>query len=236
MNQCLRVIFKRILFHSNVVRFNTSSYLYPLKNILSCYASTNAPEAMRKKSLANKLAEKFSFFSVSKSRLKANGYLLFETIVDQLNYDEMFKTLNLPDTFYSWFVVTELHMWMLMVRYMAEGEDGRVVRNHITQALWVDVDQRVKKLNPSGLVGIKPQITDLSDQLNAALIAYDEGLQSSDVILASALWRRVYQQKNVDPEHLDILVKYIRRQMKILDSLTHLELFRNVAIRWEPIK
>lgn len=56
-------------------------------------------------------------------------------------------------------------------------------------------------------------MSELSEQLHAALIAYDEGLQSDDVVLAGALWRRLYQQQTVDPEHLDGLVKYIRRQV-----------------------
>jgi len=52
----------------------------------------------------------------------------------------------MPDTFYSWFLVTELHVWMLMVRTMAEGEEGRYVRNNIVEAMWEDVITRVKKL------------------------------------------------------------------------------------------
>jgi hypothetical protein len=52
----------------------------------------------------------------------------------------------MPDTFYSWFLVTELHVWILMVRTMAEGEEGRFVRNNIVEAMWEDVSTRVKKL------------------------------------------------------------------------------------------
>jgi len=52
----------------------------------------------------------------------------------------------MPDTFYSWFLVTELHVWMLMVRTMAEGEEGRFVRNSIVEAMWEDVSTRAKRL------------------------------------------------------------------------------------------
>jgi cytochrome b pre-mRNA-processing protein 3 len=52
----------------------------------------------------------------------------------------------MPDTFNSWFLVTELHVWMLMVRAMAEGDEGRFVRNNIVEAMWEDVITRVKKL------------------------------------------------------------------------------------------
>lgn len=36
-----------------------------------------------------------------------------------------------------------------MVRFMAEGKDGREVRNRIVQAMWVDVELRAKKLGVS---------------------------------------------------------------------------------------
>lgn len=53
---------------------------------------------------------------------------------------------QMADTFYSWFLVTELHVWMLMVRTMAEGEEGRFVRNNIVEAMWQDISTRAKKL------------------------------------------------------------------------------------------
>lgn len=74
------------------------------------------------------------------------GYILYESIADNLNYHDIIHQLDLPDTFYSWFVITELYIWMLMVRYMAEGDDGRHVRNKIVEALWTDVQHRSKKL------------------------------------------------------------------------------------------
>lgn len=65
-------------------------------------------------------------------------------------------------------------------------------------------------VNPSAT---RSQIFELSEQLQAAFIAYDEGLQSDDTVLAGALWRRVYQQQDVDIEHLELLVKYIRKEV-----------------------
>jgi cytochrome b pre-mRNA-processing protein 3 len=53
---------------------------------------------------------------------------------------------QMADTFYSWFLITELHVWMLMVRTMAEGEEGRFVRNNMVEAMWQDISTRAKKL------------------------------------------------------------------------------------------
>lgn len=76
----------------------------------------------------------------------AASYLAYENIADKINYINFFDELELNDTFYSWFVITELHIWMLSVRFMAEGEQGRFMRNYLTEALWNDVSQRIKKL------------------------------------------------------------------------------------------
>lgn len=55
----------------------------------------------------------------------------------------------MPDTFFSWFLITELHVWMLMVRFMAEGKYGKIARNILVEAMWDDIEIRTKKLGVS---------------------------------------------------------------------------------------
>lgn len=57
--------------------------------------------------------------------------------------------MEMPDTFNSWFLVTELHVWMLMVKAMEIGGDGRLIRNFIVEAMWEDVSTKGKKLGVS---------------------------------------------------------------------------------------
>lgn len=86
-------------------------------------------------------------------RLKITSMLLYESVADSVNYIDFFEKYKMPNTFNSWFLVTELHVWMLMVRAMAEGsesgEDGRFLRNSIVEAMWADVNKRAKKLGVS---------------------------------------------------------------------------------------
>lgn len=58
----------------------------------------------------------------------------------------------MPDTLFAWFLVTELHVWMLMVRYMAEGKDGHFIRNNIVTAMWDDTKARTEKLGVSNIM------------------------------------------------------------------------------------
>lgn len=64
----------------------------------------------------------------------------------QINNNISFSELDLPDTFNSWFLITELHLWMVYVRLMHEGSEGSMIRNYVTEALWNDVEYRSKKL------------------------------------------------------------------------------------------
>ncbi|KAG5866560.1 hypothetical protein JTB14_013830 [Gonioctena quinquepunctata] len=164
--------------------------------------------------ILKKVLKKIPFLNIHKMRLKAASYILYEEIADKVDYVSFFEEFHLPDTFYSWFVVTELHIWMLSVRVMADGEDGLLIRNAIFDALWRDVTQRVKKLGTGNPSAVKQDIEELSEQLQAALIAYDEGIQSDDTVLAGALWRRLYQMGHVHPHNLEKLVEFVRKQMR----------------------
>lgn len=49
--------------------------------------------------------------------------------------------------------------------------------------------------------------------MNAAYVAYDEGLSTEDRILADAIWKRVFDSKCNSPEHLEKLVCYVRKEV-----------------------
>jgi len=59
------------------------------------------------------------------------------------------------------------------------------------------------------------QIQDLSDQFNAAIIGYDEGILSDDKVLAGALWRRFFNLDGNNPEHIEKLIIYVRKQVSV---------------------
>ena len=85
---------------------------------------------------------------------RSSGFKLYESVTNQVDYNEYFQALNMPDTFYSWFLVTEVHVWMLMARVMNEGENGRWVRNAIVEAMWQDVEYRSKQLGVLQLLSL----------------------------------------------------------------------------------
>ncbi|XP_021937286.1 ubiquinol-cytochrome-c reductase complex assembly factor 1 isoform X2 [Zootermopsis nevadensis] len=179
-----------------------------------------------------RVIKRVGWLDYSRSKLKRSAYILYENAADRIQYSKFFKEFHMPDTFYSWFLVTELHVWMLMVRTMAEGEEGRFVRNNIIEAMWEDVSTRVKKLEPTNSSEIKAQLQELSEQFQAAIIGYDEGLLSDDKILAGVVWRIFLQQHCSDPENVECLVHYIRKQVKLFDEMIRDDILLSPDIKW----
>lgn len=80
---------------------------------------------------------------VPKSVIKSTGSKLYSQCGNQPNISEFIQELDLPDTFFTWFMVTELHIWMLGVRLNAEeSNEGQMVWNQIIEVFWKDCDDR----------------------------------------------------------------------------------------------
>ena len=73
---------------------------------------------------------------------------------------------------------------------MSEGEEGRIVRNSLVEALWADCENRAKAIGDMSLSARSKQISSVAEEFQAALFIYDEGLLGNDMQLANALWRR----------------------------------------------
>ncbi|XP_034102512.1 ubiquinol-cytochrome-c reductase complex assembly factor 1 [Drosophila albomicans] len=190
-------------------------------------------------SILKRVLTKVGFAPNTKARLKVTSHLLYESVADKINYVAFFRDFQLPNTFNSWFLVTELHVWLLLMRSMAEGsetgEDGRFLRNCIVEAMWGDVNTRAKKLGANNPSRTRQQIETLSEQFQAALIAYDEGIMSDDRVLACALWRRFFEMECDNYAQIERLVKYVRMQTVMLDSLTREQFIVKPKIAWHDL-
>ncbi|XP_017885923.1 ubiquinol-cytochrome-c reductase complex assembly factor 1 [Ceratina calcarata] len=185
--------------------------------------------------MLQRVSHRFTLFKM-KYQLIGLGYQLYDNIPDKLDYSIFFKDFAMNDTFFSWFKVTELHVWMLMVRFMAEGDKGKVVVQNIVESMWHDVIIRAEKLGPIPSKIRNKQIMELSHQFNAAIIDYDEGILSDDKTLASALWRTFFNLECNNPEQLEKLLIYVRKQISILDKIPSDKLYRTPVIKWLDLR
>ncbi|KAL0120104.1 hypothetical protein PUN28_008042 [Cardiocondyla obscurior] len=189
-----------------------------------------------KRGIFETILNKTGLIDVQKYRTIYLGFFVYEHVINQIDYAFFFKHFNMPDTFFSWFLVTELHVWMIMVRYMADEKDGKIVRNNVVQAMWEDTQARIDKLGTIRSKIKSDNLKEISAQFNAALIGYDEGIQSDDKTLAGALWRRFFQLECNNPEHVETLLIYVRKQICLFDSLPNREILAKPILKLINIK
>ena len=72
-------------------------------------------------------------------------------------------------------------------------------------------------------------------EFQASLFSYDEGLLTSDVVLAGAIWRHIFGQEDFNVKHLSILVDYIRHNISSLDNLNYEHLIEKRSVQWTQL-
>lgn len=63
-------------------------------------------------------------------------------------------------------------------------------------------------------------------------MVYDHGIVGDDKDLASALWRRFFLLGKPDGPRLELLVKYVRQTVVMLDEMPLNELIEKSRIKW----
>jgi len=159
-------------------------------NILYDEEKPKAQLGLQGNNLVQRLYNKMFGGGVPLTKLKASGYILLTHCAQRTELLRFFETFDMPDTFYSWFLVTELHVWLMGCRLMTEGDQGRLVRNSMVEALWADCENRAKAIGDLSLSARSKQIASVAEEFQAALFIYDEGLVGNDMEMANALWRR----------------------------------------------
>jgi len=184
------------------------------------------------------------FTGIPVAKLKASGYILVTHCTQRIDVTGFFETFDMPDTFYSWFLVVELHIWLVGARLMSEGDSGRVVRNAMVEALWLDCDNRAKAIGDMASSARSRTIAGIAEEFQAALFIYDEGLLGNDMQLANALWRRFFlSMKELeddtaplpDPEKLLLLVNYVRRLANVLENADAVDIIVKNDIKWPAL-
>jgi cytochrome b pre-mRNA-processing protein 3 len=122
---------------------------------------------------------------------------------------------GLPDNFHTWFAITQLHVWMLMVRLRPE-KHGKAYTQELVNRFFEDVEERIRS---HGIIQDRIVAATVKDHLMAfrgGVLAYDEGMCKTDAVLAAALWRNVCRDTPFDKE-LAYLVRHVRHQLVALD-------------------
>ncbi|KAM9813395.1 ubiquinol-cytochrome c reductase complex assembly factor 1 [Neosynchiropus ocellatus] len=184
-----------------------------------------------------KLIEAMGFtgpLKYNKWKIKIAALRMYTCCVERVNYDEFFDQCKLPDTLNSWFLVAQLHVWMCLVRMRQEGRAGKYMCRYVVHSMWEDVEQRSKIMGIDA-VHRKEALKAMTETFYAAIFGYDEGILSDDSVLAAALWRNLFNCQCSDPQQLELMVQYVRKQMQFIDALEGEDLLLTGEVKWRPL-
>lgn len=178
--------------------------------------------------------------SVSKHKLHISGLTLSACCSHEVDFEAFMKVFDMPDTYYSWWLVTEIHVWMMCVR-LAVGNtpEGKHCRNFMVKQLYEEMEERAKKVAEMDRKSRLNTVWDLAEEFKTAMVIYDLGLAGSDIDLANCVWKRFFQgTEDPDVEKIELLVKYIRKTVASMDRIKLEDLFSmepDSAIKWPDI-
>ncbi|KAI9479520.1 ubiquinol-cytochrome C chaperone-domain-containing protein [Zychaea mexicana] len=135
------------------------------------------------------MARLLGYYSTGSTAIRAS-HDLYRTCAEhaEKNKDFFIEACNLPDNFQSWFSVTQLHVWMLMVR-LREEKNGKLYIQELVNRLFDDAEHKMRSHGITQQRMINSYIKDLLAQFHGGVVAYDEGMCKDDPVLAAALWR-----------------------------------------------
>ena len=145
--------------------------------------------------------------------------------------------LGLPPTFASWFNVSLLHVWMLLVRTRTIEDDAlrKAVNQRIIDNFFLDIERGVivtaNVTNPI-IVGKTNKM--LLKTYYGSMAALDEAFLKGDAPLADALYRNLYafDTEHCSAQKLEKVIIYMRRQVYKLDNIETLP-YLTGQWRWE---
>lgn len=164
------------------------------------------------------------------------GDLLYRYTKEHCERTE-WNELGLPPTFASWFNVSIIHVWLLLVRTRSIEDDAlrKAITQRIIDNFFLDIERGVivtaNVTNPI-IVGKTNKM--LLKTYYGSMAALDEAFLKGDAQLADALYRNLYafDTENCSAQKLEQVVVYMRRQLYKLDNFDNLP-FLTSQWRWE---
>uniref|UniRef100_A0A3Q2DAI9 Ubiquinol-cytochrome c reductase complex assembly factor 1 n=1 Tax=Cyprinodon variegatus TaxID=28743 RepID=A0A3Q2DAI9_CYPVA len=178
----------------------------------------------------------------NKWKIKIAALRMYTCCVERINYDEFFDSNSLKKMIGpSWFSLT-LGLTvgcsppgrMCLVRMRQEGREGKFMCRYIVHSMWEDVEQRSKIMGIDA-IHRKEAMKAMTETFYAAIFGYDEGILSDDCVLAAALWRNLFNRQCEDPQQLELMVEYVRKQMQFIDALDGEDLLLTGEVKWRPL-
>ena len=141
---------------------------------------------------------------------------LYSAIVAQARAPVFFRDLEVPDSLDGRFETLALHAFLVLQRLKAEGEAGADLAQAVFDVFFQDMDRSLRELGASDL-SVGRRVKAMAQAFYGRIRAYEDGLESNDVLLAEALRRNLWGTIAAPSQtHVAMLARYLRRQQDTL--------------------
>nr|CDJ86527.1 Ubiquinol-cytochrome C chaperone domain containing protein [Haemonchus contortus] len=175
-----------------------------------------------------------------KNLLDTASSQLYYNCANNYDYEKLCQAFGLPDYMSSWYKLTLMHCWMVLLRMHSSLDAPAYLRlqHSMLATMWFDIDSRLKIVGEE----LKQTLTAQSDMKKMhglhlqTFLEYDEGFLSDDRMLAAALWRCLYISRSFDPIHVLRAIAYMRSTVAWLDTLDEKDIMVEGIKEWKQIK
>jgi len=121
---------------------------------------------------------------------------------------------GLPVSFRGRYGATVLHVWLLLVRLRAEGDEGSELAQVFYDNFMEDLELLVRE--EGVVVRVSKWMKELESFFYGSAMAYDKGLKGGPGELRAALVRCAYEPGMEDKAGAEALERYVRRELTAL--------------------
>ncbi|CCA73736.1 hypothetical protein PIIN_07691 [Serendipita indica DSM 11827] len=110
----------------------------------------------------------------------------------------VYDTCRIPQTFHTWFQMTNLHVWLLTVRIRAlPSPHGRYILQALVDFFFQDIEDRLRALLGPRISErtITSYMKEYRELWNGSQLSLDVGLVGGDWELAGAIWRNIFDAR-----------------------------------------
>ncbi|KAI9295767.1 hypothetical protein K502DRAFT_324168 [Neoconidiobolus thromboides FSU 785] len=156
-------------------------------------------------------------------------YTSCEEMLDD-NKEFFVEVCGLPDNFQTWFSITQLHLWMVMVRIRAEP-NGRATNQMLVNRFFNGVEHKIRDYGIKSERIVVKTVKEMIQSFRGSNLAYDEGMCKSDLVLAAALWRNFFTtcEGSIKEKQIAYMVRYVRSQLLHLENIESKYIYNGIV-------
>ncbi|MBT5051110.1 MAG: hypothetical protein HOM58_21610 [Rhodospirillaceae bacterium] len=156
-----------------------------------------------------------SLFGDSDSR--RIGEALYFDAVEQARQPYLYSDMGVPDTVDGRFDMIATHVFLILHRLKAGGDETQAASQALFDAMFGDMDRGLREMG-AGDLGVGRRVKAMAKAFYGRVAAYENGLETSGGALAEAVLRNVFRGDEAEREAAKMLADYISRQSSALSG------------------